>query len=138
MREDHVDRMGVVGIAHEQIATGLQGVGVQCAVETGTGHVDLSRDLRAGQIHVLEAGSVLGVGSHEQIAPDLQVVGVQRAVETGAAHAHISRDLRAAQIHFLEVGFVLVNGSLARLPPTSSKLAVSVPSKLAPIMPLVP
>jgi len=106
--------LGIVGIAHEQITPRLQGVGVELALEIGADHVDLSRDLRAAQIHVLEAGFVLGVGSHEQIAADLQTIGVQRAAETGADHADLFRNLRATQIHFIKAGFVSVNGCTNR------------------------
>ena len=93
-----------------RIAADLQVVGVQRAVETGAAHVDLSRDLRAAQNHILEAGLVRAFGSHEQDFADLQSIGVQRAVETGAAHVDLSRDLRAAQIHVLEAGLVLAVG----------------------------
>jgi hypothetical protein len=77
----------------------VQGVGVELAVETGAAHVDLSRDLRAAQIHVLEAGLVLVVGRHEQRATGVQALGIQRAAETGAGHDNIAIDFSAVQTH---------------------------------------
>ena len=58
----------------------------------------MSRDLRAAQGHVLEAGLVLAVGSHVQIAADLQVIDGERAVETGAGHAKVTIDFCAVQV----------------------------------------
>ena len=103
-------------------------------LEAGTRHLDVSRDLRAAQIHVLEAGLVLSFGPHEEIAADLQGVGVERAVETGADHGDLSRDLRAEQNHVLEAGLVLAAECMSKEPPTCRETALSVSSKLAPVM----
>ena len=60
---------------------------------------ELPRHLRVGQIHVLEAGLVLGIGIHEQRAADLQLARIQLVLERGAGEFDVSIDLGAGKKH---------------------------------------
>src|SRR5436190_14864023 len=100
MRQCHDCLIDVTGITHEQISSDVQGLSVKFAVEVSA-HVKPSRDLRAGQINVLQSGR-----THEQITIDLQEEGIQGAIELGADETDLSRDFRAGQDYVLEIGLV--------------------------------
>src|SRR6266705_2219240 len=102
MREEHVDLIGVIGVAHDYIAADLQGPSVYRSVESCGEHVEISGDSCTDQNNSFEAGFLFRQGCQSQIAIDLQQAGRQGAVESGTDHGDISTDFCAKQINFLE------------------------------------